>query len=664
MITAGKVLQLNVRGRLARGYYISVIAFFGYVGAYLISKGVFGQGFGGFPEAVRVNVQQPVDEVFMWIGTNLSWLVDPIAVGIEGLLSGVEALLLWVPWMAVLAIAGMVAFRWGGVSTAMFAIIGLLLIGMWGLWDATMITLSLMSVSVFFAVSLGIPIGIAAAMNDRVERIIRPILDTMQVLPAFVYLMPALFLFGVGGPVSVFLTVVYAIPPVIRLTNLGLRRVPMQIIETAISHGSARFQTLFQVQIPLAKPTIMMGINQTIMMALAMVIITALVGSTGLGREVWNSLRRIDAGSGIEAGLAIVFIAILFDRLSYGFAKQGNAARLSWIDRKMATLLDRGFLGARANNIRRRLWFPAAACCAVVFLSILGLTAGFSDFPRAMHYSVAGAMNEIVDWAAVNIFFLTDWFKESVLREFGLSPVQATLSWLPWPFLVGGSAAICYAAAGWKVALFTASSALFFGITGVWELTLHTLSQVIVAVTLSVLIGFLLGILASQNRIIDGILRPIFDTMQTMPVFVYLIPVIMLWGSGPVTAVIATALYAIPPAARMTSLGIKLVPVEIIETAKAHGASPIQILFQIEIPLALRTIMTGVNQTIIMAFAMVIIGGLVGGGGLGQDIYVSSVYLRMGQGLVAGMSIVLLAMILDRVSNGNRRRDYEMIGVD
>ena len=152
----------------------------------------------------------------------------------------------------------------------------------------------------------------------------------------------------------------------------------------------------------------------------------------------------------------------------------------------------------------------------------------------------------------------------------------------------------------------------------------------------------------------DSALKPIMDTMQTMPIFVYLIPVIMLWGSGPITAIIATVIYSIPPAVRMTNLGIRLVPVEIVETAKSHGASTVQILFHVQIPMAMSTIMMGINQTIIMALAMVIIGGLVGGGGLGEEVYITSIYLRMGQGFIAGMSIVLMAMILCRVSRQKR----------
>jgi ABC-type proline/glycine betaine transport system permease subunit len=261
---------------------------------------------------------------------------------------------------------------------------------------------------------------------------------------------------------------------------------------------------------------------------------------------------------------------------------------------------------------------------------------------------------------AVNLFFITSWVKESLIREFGLSPVQAVLNSLPWPVLVVGVAALAYAIAGRSVAVLAALAMLFFGFGGVWELAMHTLSQVVVAVVISVVLGVLVGIWASQNDTLEAVLRPILDAMQTMPVFVYLIPVIMLWGSGPIAGIIATVVYALPPAIRMTSMGIRLVPPAVVETSWSHGASRLQSLTQVQIPLAMPTIMMGVNQTIIMALSMVIIAGLIGGGGLGQEVYVNSVYMEMGQGFVAGGAIVLMAMVLDRMTQGRHRQSQLM----
>ena len=646
---AGVLGALKVQQRLSRSLFITVLIVIGYLLVYMLSKGTLGGGHGGFPQSIRVPIQPPIDAFFDFVRYEVTWLTAPFASAVDSTLAGFETFLLWIPWAVLLAITGLLALRLAGLPTAVFALSSLTLIGVWGLWDSTMITLSLMGVSVLFAIAIGVPLGVAAALSNRMDSALRPILDTMQVLPAFVYFMPALFLFGVGGTVAVSLTVIYALPPAIRLTNLGIRRVPTETIETALSHGSTRLQTLFQVQLPLAKPTIMMGINQTIMMALAMVIITGLIGSSGLGRDIVTALRKIDSGAGLEAGLAIVFIAIIFDRLCYGLVREGRVTSSTVASgRAGAADVDSKGIGRFPGGVS----YLTGLVSLVVLGTLISLVTGTADFPRVLEYSVAGAVNDAVGWAAVHLFFATDWIKENLIREFGLLPARALLEWLPWPLMVAGTAGAAYAVAGRRVAALTVLSWLFLGLSGVWDLALHTLSQVIVAVAISVIIGFALGVWASQNRAVEALLRPILDTMQTLPVFVYLIAVIMLFGSGPIAAIIATAVYAIPPIVRMTRLGITLVPEAIVETARSHGASSLQILLQVQIPLAMPAIKLGVNQTIIMAFAMVIVGGLVGGGGLGERVIYYATQLNMGDGFVAGMSIVLMAMVLDRASSG------------
>ena len=496
------------------------------------------------------------------------------------------------------------------------------------------------------------PIGIFAAFSNRFERVVRPVLDTMQVLPAFVYLIPALVLFGVSGTQGIFLTVVYSIPPVIRLTNLGIRQVPQAAMETAHSHGSTTSQTLFQVQLPLAKSSIMMGINQTIMMAVAMVIITALVGVEGLGRDVWLSLREVDAGDGLESGIAIVLLAIVLDRFSYALAKSGpsSSASILAISPRAAETA-----GQRLQNVASRYALPTLGVVLIAVLLILATLVGsLRDFPDYLTFSMAEHINRVFDWMAVNLHFITSWVRDSLFRELGYSPIYTLLRWLPWPALMVIAAGLAYFTAGWRVALLALVGLAFAGIGGVWDVTMDTLSQVLTAGMFTVVVGIWLGVLASQSRAFESVLRPFLDTMQTMPIFVYLIPVIMLWGVGPMVGIIATAVYALPPVVRMTTLGIKEVPAEVIQTAQSHGSTGLQTMLQVKIPLAFPTIMMGVNQTIIMVLAMVIIAGLVGGGGLGQEVFINSIWLRMGNGLIAGMTIVFMAMVLDRMTQGKQ----------
>ena len=648
-----EALQIRpVRERRHQAILWATLAVAAYILAYSLATTNASTDFGNWPRSWEPAIQEPIDAFFEWFGDTLAWFFNPISEVIDAGLAGLDTFLLWLPWTVVVAAASMLGLRLGGRWLGLFCGAATLFIGFNGYWDSAMLTLSVLGVSVIIAVGIGVPIGIFAAFNNRFEAGVRPILDTMQVLPAFVYLIPALVLFGVSGTQGVFLTVVYCIPPVIRLTNLGIRQVPQAAMETAHAHGSTTSQTLFQVQLPLAKSSIMMGVNQTIMMAVAMVIITALVGIDGLGRDVWLSLREVDAGKGLESGIAIVLLAVILDRLSYALANSGpnSATSVQAISPRSHETADRSF-----RDMAARYALPISGVGLIAILLVIGSLVGpLRDFPDELTFSMADPINSVFGWMAVNLHFITSWVRDSLFRELGYSPINTLLLWLPWPALMVIAAGLAYFTAGWRVALLAVAGLAFAGIGGVWDVTMDTLSQVLTAALFTVVVGIGIGVIASQSRAFESVLRPILDTMQTMPIFVYLIPVIMLWDIGPLVGIIATAVYALPPVIRMTSLGIKEVPAQVIETAQAHGSTGLQTMLQVKIPLAFPTIMMGVNQTIIMVFAMVIIAGLVGGGGLGQEVFINSIWLRMGDGLIAGMTIVFMAMVLDRMTRGKQ----------
>ena len=652
MIRAQTLQIRPVLERRHRAILWAVLGGAAYILAYSLATTNASTDFGNWPLSWELPIQEPIDASFGWFGDNLAWFFNPISEVIDAGLAGLDTFLLWLPWTVVVAVAAMLGFRLGGRWLGLFCGAATLFIGFNGYWDSAMLTMSVVGVSVIIAVGIGVPIGIFVAFSNRLEAVVRPVLDTMQVLPAFVYLIPALVLFGVSGAQGVFLTVVYCIPPVIRLTNLGIRQVPQAAMETAYSHGSTTSQTLFQVQLPLAKSTIMLGINQTIMMAVAMVIITALVGVDGLGRDVWLSLREVDAGEGLESGIAIVLLAIILDRLSYALGNSGPNSATSVQAISPGT---EETAGRSLKNMAAHYVLPISGVGLIALLLVLGSLAGpLRNFPDDLTFSMANPVNSVFDWMAINLHFITSWVRDSLFRELGYSPIYTLLLWLPWPALMVIAAGLAYVTAGWRVALFAVAGLAFAGTGGVWDVTMDTLSQVLTAGLFTVVVGISLGIAASQSRALESALRPFLDTMQTMPIFVYLIPVIMLWGIGPLVGIIATAVYALPPVIRMTSLGIKEVPAQVIETALAHGSTGLQTMLQVKIPLAFPTIMLGVNQTIIMVFAMVIIAGLVGGGGLGQEVYINSIWLRMGDGLIAGMTIVFMAMVLDRMTRGKQ----------
>jgi len=274
-----------------------------------------------FPQFLEIPLASWVDAIIDWILQNLGGVLDAIGDGLLGVLVSLERLLLWIPWfIIVIAVAALAWYAlrkwWAPLVMGGF----LFLIGMFGYWDLAMMTLAIIFAAVLISLAIGIPTGILMARNDGFANVLRPLLDAMQTMPSFVYLIPALMFFGLGKVPAVFATIIYAIPPVIRLTNVGIRGVSQSVVEAAQAFGATSRQILFEVQLPLAFPSIMVGVNQTTMMALAMVVIASMIGARGLGMEVLLSINRIEVGRGFEAGLSIVLLAILIDRITHALA--------------------------------------------------------------------------------------------------------------------------------------------------------------------------------------------------------------------------------------------------------------------------------------------------------------------------------------------------------
>jgi glycine betaine/proline transport system permease protein len=276
-----------------------------------------------FPEKIYIPMEKWIDTLMDWVLTNMAGIFDAIGLAILKILIIIEKLLLWVPWPVVLLIIGVAAWRSMGKIRHGVLMAGLIfLIGVFGYWDDSMRTLAVVIASVAVSLLIGFPTGILMARSDRIQAILQPFLDGMQTMPSFVYLIPAMMLFGLGKVPAVFATVIYAVPPVIRLTDVGIRGVPETVVEAARSFGASDRQLLFDVQLPLAFPSIMVGINQTTMMALAMVVIASMIGARGLGLEVLKAINRIEVGHGFTAGASIVFLAIVIDRITNAFARK------------------------------------------------------------------------------------------------------------------------------------------------------------------------------------------------------------------------------------------------------------------------------------------------------------------------------------------------------
>lgn len=276
-----------------------------------------------FPKNLSLDIKTPIDDAIDYMVQNWSGFFDGVSNALRTLLLAVRSVIDIIPWWAMILIVFFLTLKISKkISRAALYAGLLLLVGMIGLWSMMYATLTIIIASVLLALLLGFPLGVLISFSDRASRLIRPLLDTMQTMPSFVYLIPAVMLLGLGNVPAVIATIIYAMPPIVRMTSHGIRQVDKEVVEAAHSFGSTRFQLLVKVLIPQAMPTIMAGVNQTIMMAISMVVTCSMIGATGLGSEVLKGINRLESGRGFAAGIAIVIVAIIIDRLTQGFAKE------------------------------------------------------------------------------------------------------------------------------------------------------------------------------------------------------------------------------------------------------------------------------------------------------------------------------------------------------
>jgi len=604
------------------------------------------------PTWLDAHVRPWFDSVYKWSqlnnGTNWAFrfVFHPIADAITWSNDKVLSLLRALRWPGMLALTGVIGLRTGGRRAAVTAVLALAGCGVLGFWDDTLITVALMLVAVGISLLIGIPLGIWAGLSQRADRVMRTILDTAQVMPAFCYLLPLVVAFGIGIPPAVMATVIYAIPPAVRLTSLGIRGVAVSSTEVGTSFGCTGPQLLTKVRLPLARRAILLGINQVIMMAFGVVVISALVGTGGLGQDVSDGLAKVNVGLAFAPGLAIVFAAVAIDRITTGERPSRKRATTNTAIRK---LLD---------NPR---YLGAAAAIAIIGIAIVAKVAGLDDFPHSLNLDVVKPVNSLASWVndhfrhGIPIVGGTGSFSDFFVIHL-LTPMRDLFQAAAWWVIIVVFAAIGWLSGGWRLATLCAACLVGVASLRVWDLAMDTLSQVFVAVLLSVALAVPIGIWSGRSDRLERLLRPLLDAAQVMPAFVYLVPVIFLFNVGRVPGVIASVIYAIPPGIRLTSLGLRQVSYAPREAALSFGATPRQELLKVQLPLALRSIMLALNQTIIMVLSMVVIAALIGGGGLGLETVYGLRKGETGRGMAGGLAIVLLAIVLDRITQAWGKR--------
>ena len=593
----------------------------------------------GFPESWNIGMAEPITGVQSWVRKNRSsnwlfrFLFNPLISVVEFGLNGVESFFLWLPWFIPPVIVFLIIARTRRWGLATFTALAVIYPGVVGVWPESIVTISLMAVSVAISFLVGVPLGVLTALNKRFESILRPILDGMQTVPATVYLIPIVLLFGIGPAPAAIATVIYAIPPMIRLTCLGIQQVPRSAVEAAHMFGATKRQILAKVQLPLAVPSIIAGINQTVMMALGIVVIATLVGAGGLGQEINQTVRRLEPGRGLVVSLAVVAVALVLDRVCRSLVIEPGEQRF-YISRKLMYVTVIG----------------------LVIATLTGRMMGWVEFPFSWGTSFADPIDSGFKWFRTTFDVVTRPFNDFVVRELLVRAQTWLNQTLAWQAIVIAASAFAYFVAGWKMSLTTAVGITFIGLTGRWPDAVDTLTQTVVAVIMSMLIAIPIGIWLGRRPRAESLISPFLDALQTIPNLVYAIPFVMIFSVGPVPGIVAAVVYAIPPGIRLTALGIRQVNYESLEAATTFGATPRQVLWGVRVPLAMPSIILAINQMVMMVLAMAIIAGMVGGGGLGYRSIEALTKPDAGLGAEVGIAIVIMATILDRLLQATAKR--------
>lgn len=552
-------------------------------------------------------------------------------------------------WLGTLSVAGYIVYATSRLRFAILAIVLLLGCGVLGMWVYTMDTLAMTLGAVILSLAIGLPIGIWAGLSDRVMNVVRPVLDLAQILPTLVYLAPLALVFLIGVAAATVATMIYSIPIAIRITAHAIRSLRAGPLEAAESMGSTRMQTLRKVQLPMAKRTIILGVNQTTLAALSFVVIAALIGAPGLGLPVIDSLMIRDVGGGFLAGGAVVLLAIMLDR--------STSAAVEYSDSS-------DFLDAR-GKFRRRVGLVVGGVATIIAILASRNFLWAAVFPERIDFSdaISDWISTAASWVTDTFSFITVGFNEAFTVSV-LNPLESGLTGAPWFLTVIAVSIFAAIVGGPRVSVVALLMMLLIFSTGLWFDTMVTLSQVLVAGVVVLAIGVVLGVLSGRSERVAQVLRPFLDAGQTLPAFVYLIPVLALFGPSRFAAIVCGIFYAAPIVIRIVADGVRGVSTNMMEAATSMGSSRLQTITKVQLPASKRSVLLGANQGLIFILAVIVIGAYVGAGGLGYLVIAGlSKPEIQGKGIAAGLAIVSLGVVLDRIAHAAAHREPKRASV-
>lgn len=544
-------------------------------------------------------------------------------------------------WLGVLGIAMWISHAVAGWKYALLNGAILFVAAVMGLWADSIDTLIVTLLAVVCAAVIGMPLAVLIATSNWANRIITVFLDLMQTMPTFVYLIPVVLFFGTGAPAAIVATLVYALPPIIRVAGFGIRQVSPTAIEATDSMGQRAWQRLLKVQLPMARRTIVVGLNQTTLAAFAMAVIASYVNGPGLGQPVVDALEISDIGRGLVPGVMLVLLAIMLDRTTTAASERSE-------------------LLARTGGGSRKLRWAGLGVGAIVVVVLVQLSRFYSwaaRFPSTGWSSdLADAINRVSSDVVDAVGGVTTSFKDLVTYGL-LNPMQEVLAQSPWYVSGAGILLLALVVGGFRTttATLTVLGWTVLCLAGIWYLdlwhdTMITLNMVLVATLLTMILALVFGVLMARKPRVDLWVRPLLDMGQTIPPFVYLVPVLYLFGSTRFTAIFAGVVYAAPVAVKLVTDGVRGIPDATLEAGRSAGSTAWQEITKVQLPMAARSLVLAANQGLLYVLSMVVIGGMAGAGALGYDVVLGfSRFEEWGKGLAAGLSIVLLGIMLDRI---------------